>query len=153
MARDSVQDQEDLRHRSSVRRGAITEKKYLPLDKILINTSALLKPSACSEMNGRGSKGCGRGEEGMGMGGSEDVCLSFHTLSAFSHKSYRLGKIPLKKIEAFKIYILGQSWLIPNYILAGVGWAGVRPGETGWGTQNPHSCLAGGWAGAPTTGS
>ena len=78
--------------------------------------------------------------KGWAWSGSEDVCLSFHTLSAFSHKSYRLGKIPLKKIEAFNIYILGQSWLIPNYILAGVGWAGVR---TGWGTQNPPFLL--GW--------
>lgn len=67
MARDSVQDQEDLNPTDLLLGGSRTEKKYLPLDKILINTSALLKPSACSEMNGRGSKGCGRGEEGMGM--------------------------------------------------------------------------------------
>lgn len=73
-----------------------------------------------------------RGGEGVKKGwawsGSEDVCLSFHTLSAFSHKRYRLGKIPLKKTEVFKIYILGQSWLIPDYISGwgGLGWAAVR---------------------------
>ena len=48
-------------------------------------------------------------KKGWAWSGSEDVCLSFHTLSAFSHKRYRLGKIPLKKTEVFKIYILGQS--------------------------------------------
>lgn len=53
-------------YRSSVRKEPYREK-HLPLDKTLINTSALLKPSACSEMNGQGSKGWGRGEEGVGM--------------------------------------------------------------------------------------
>ena len=60
--------------------------------------------------------------KGWAWSGSEDVCLSFHTLSALSHKCYRLGKILLKKIEVLNIYILGQSWLIPEYI---PGWGGL----------------------------
>lgn len=63
----SVQDWEYLNHTDLLLGGSCTEKKHLPLDKTLINTSALLKPSACSEMNGHGSKGWGRGEERVGM--------------------------------------------------------------------------------------
>ena len=67
MARGSVQNRKYLNHTNLLLGGSCTEKKHLPLDKMLINTSALLKPSAGSEMNGHGSKGWGRGEEGVGM--------------------------------------------------------------------------------------